>query len=46
MIKHKVFIDDNDDFRYWCNQACSVTDVKCSLLWKKVTCKNCLRLKK
>lgn len=43
MAIHKVFIDDSDDFRYFCNQAVSVTDSKASLLWKKVTCKNCLK---
>ena len=48
LIKHRVFLNvDDDTFKYYCNQACGITDSKSILgTWKGVTCKNCLKHKR
>ena len=44
MIIHRVFLDDDDRLKYYCNQACEITDNKSTSDDKKVTCKNCIQI--
>jgi len=32
-------------YTYLCNQSCGITEMKCTIDWKYVTCKNCLKSK-
>ena len=41
-IKHRIFLDEDDKIKYYCNQACNTTDEKSTYKDNKVTCKNCL----
>lgn len=41
---HRLLIKEGKPY-YLCNQAVTPSKNKCSILWNKVTCKNCLDLK-
>ena len=44
-IIHKDFVNSLGRLCYLCNQACSISLIKCTDRWELVTCKNCLRKK-
>lgn len=51
MIIHKTifkeyYAEGVKEYSYLCNQACNTTKEKLSVNWKKVNCKNCLKMKK
>ena len=43
-IVHKVIVKDNQ-YRYLCNQAVSISLIKSSERWEHITCENCLKQK-
>ena len=43
---HKVIKGCFGEYVYLCNQAVHALTKKSSLRWNKVTCKNCLKIKK
>ena len=45
-IIHMVVIKTGDKLNYICNWAVGVSLDKVTMEWKKVTCKNCLKIKK
>ena len=39
---HKMIIKEGKPF-YLCNQAVRISKDKCTILWRRVTCRNCLK---
>ena len=44
ILLHRVFLDNDDKFKYYCNQAVNPTDNKSTYKDNKVTCKNCINI--
>ena len=42
-IIHRLYLDRDDNFKYYCNGACGYTQKKSTYEDNKVTCKNCIK---